>query len=217
MPEYVPLRLHITFLWLDRLPQEVELDRLHLSLEELADTIPAFLALLRRKWPQVDHRGSHEHRVTQQGLHSVVEIRELLLDAARVRPDVLLDGLGAHVRDLSLLDLTAQDFGDLFLSLALFMEVSKLFLLHLDGLLRVVHGENVRVNLHLDLLDAEVGRRHRVLDVQLVVELLEVSVEVLGQLAVVVDAEWLALDELAQSVERLLVEGRAAPIAQHVL
>ena len=71
--------------------------------------------------------------------------------------------------------------------------------------------------MHLDLLDAEVGRRHRILDVQLVVELLEVSVEILGQLTVIVDAEWLALDELAQGVERLLVEGRAAPIAQHVL
>lgn len=71
--------------------------------------------------------------------------------------------------------------------------------------------------MHLDLLDAEVGRRHRILDVQLVVELLEVSVEILGQLTVIVDAEWLALDELAQSVKRLFVEGRAAPIAQHVL
>lgn len=70
--------------------------------------------------------------------------------------------------------------------------------------------------MHLDLLNAEVCRRHGLRNVQLVVELFEVVVKMARKGPIIVRRVRSLFDELVESVEGLFVKLTSPPIRQHV-
>ena len=100
--------------------------------------------------------------------------------------------------------------------------IFKLLLLHLDGLFGIVDCKYVRIDLHLNLLDSEIGRGHRIFDVKLVEKLLEVVKEYGCELRsrlvlLVVSCVVLLHYELMESSERFFVKITPSPLTEHSL
>ena len=215
IPEDISVWFRITFRRLDIFPQVVEPERWRL-LKILFQLDPDVFSFLRCERSQVDYASSKKNTVTENSFASRFDIRKLLINTILVLPDVLLNCLCAHVRDLGLFNLATQLVCDLLVCFVHQSQLLQLILLYSYRILSVIYCKYVRINLHLDLLDPEVCRCHSVLDIKFVVQLFEVIVQNDSQLGtcflfLVVGSVASLLDELIESSEGFFIERHSTP------